>query len=354
MAANKNRRRKGPLWALGAVGAFVLTKAKTILSLIKLGTVGGAVFSMLVSVGAYALLAPLKLAIALVVMVLIHELGHVFAAHRKGLPTSAPVFIPLFGALVNMKRHPRDATTEAYIAFGGPLLGTAGALVSFWIGWQWDSPLFIAAAYLGFFLNIVNLIPVMPLDGAKIVVAVSRSLWIAGLGIGLFMIVKYRLYLLLLFWLWFAWDLWQKYRARQGVRHGSSTWASFEVFAELLLFEGTPLPAQEHQRDVDYTTYSDLTGKQFIVMEWSFIGFRGKLQLPEQAIIRRARIVRFDRKKKDNGLYMIVRCQVEYDPYLNDAYYDVPAASRWKFGVAYGLLAALLGVMLYVTAGIGI
>lgn len=342
------------MWVLGALGAFVLTKAKTIVSLIKLGTLGGAVFSMLVSVGAYALLAPFKIAVALVIMVLIHELGHVIAARQKGLPTSAPVFIPLFGALVNMKRHPRDAATEAYIAFGGPLLGTVGALIAFWIGWQWHQPLFIAAAYIGFFLNIINLIPVQPLDGAKIVVAVSRSLWVVGLVIGFVVIVKYRMYVLFVFWLWFAWDLVQKYRMQRGIGRMSSTWASYEVFAELLLAEGTPLPAPEHQRDVDYVTYSDLSGKQYILLTWDTIGLRGLLQMPDQAIIRRARIVRFDRRRKENGLYLIVRCQVDYDPYVNDAYYDVAVSSRWKYGVAYGLLAVVLAAMLYVTAGIGI
>jgi hypothetical protein len=41
---------------------------------------------------------------------------------------SAPIFIAFIGALITMKRHPRDAVTEVYIAFGDPLLGTAEEL----------------------------------------------------------------------------------------------------------------------------------------------------------------------------------------------------------------------------------
>src|SRR5690606_6293670 len=117
------------------------------------------------SVGAYALIAPLQLAVGMVVMVLIHELGHVVAAKQKGLSTSAPVFIPFIGAMVNLERHPRNAATEAYIALGGPLLGSIGAFASYWIGNRWDSLLLLALAYIGFIINLVNLLPIHPLDG---------------------------------------------------------------------------------------------------------------------------------------------------------------------------------------------
>jgi hypothetical protein len=65
-------------------------------------------------IGAYAIVYPFQFAIGVVMMILIHEIGHVIAAKLKGLPVTAPVFIPFLGALITMKKNPKDAVTEAY------------------------------------------------------------------------------------------------------------------------------------------------------------------------------------------------------------------------------------------------
>lgn len=353
MRRERNANKKKPLWVLGALGAFFLTKIKTILPLMKLGTVGGAVISMMVSVGAYALIAPLQLAIGFVLLILIHELGHVFAARQKGLPTSAPVFIPLIGAIVNMKRHPRDAETEAYIAMGGPVLGSIGALIALLIGWQWDIPLFMALAYIGVLLNLLNLLPIQPLDGGKIAIAVSRWLWLLGLVVGIVVIVWLKLYFLFVLWAWFAWDLYRKYIASRTGKKGHSTWASFEIPASQIEERGGFLPGTDHRRDLEFTTFSELNGKQKVVLYWDQIGFRGLVPLAEQGLITQAFVHRVDRRKKEGKLMLVIRVQVDYDSYENDAYYEVPVASRWKFGCAYALLACLLLILMYVVADIG-
>ncbi|MDT2191906.1 hypothetical protein [Paenibacillus larvae] len=50
-----------------------------------------------------------------------------------------------------MKRHPTDASTEAYIALGGPLLGTVGAMAAFGLGVYYQWPDLLNVAYTGFF-----------------------------------------------------------------------------------------------------------------------------------------------------------------------------------------------------------
>ncbi|MCK9911988.1 hypothetical protein MXD81_22730, partial [Microbacteriaceae bacterium K1510] len=62
-----------------------------------------------------------------VYLIFVHEMGHLVAAKQKGIRTSPAVFIPFVGALISMKEQPRDAATEAYLAYGGPLAG----LISF-------------------------------------------------------------------------------------------------------------------------------------------------------------------------------------------------------------------------------
>ncbi|WP_231571259.1 site-2 protease family protein [Gordoniibacillus kamchatkensis] len=105
-------------WAISAFFLFIITKLKGLFVLFKFSKIGGTLLTMLLSIGAYAIMSPLWFAVGFVVLILIHELGHSIAAKQKGLPVSAPIFIPFIGALINMKRHPRDAVTEAYIAFG--------------------------------------------------------------------------------------------------------------------------------------------------------------------------------------------------------------------------------------------
>ena len=123
------------------------------------------IITLLLSVGAYALLFPLAFAVGLVAMLLIHEIGHVWAARQKGIPVSVPLFIPFVGALVWMKKRPRDARTEAYIALAGPVAGTLGALVVYGAGIWFQHPLLLVIAKIGFFLNLINLLPMPPLDG---------------------------------------------------------------------------------------------------------------------------------------------------------------------------------------------
>ncbi|MBA2463021.1 MAG: site-2 protease family protein [Actinobacteria bacterium] len=145
----------------------------------KLFTVAG---SMLVSIGAYALLWGWQFAVGFVVLLFVHEMGHVFEARRQGLPVSAPMFIPFLGALITLKQLPANAWNEAKVAIAGPILGSLGAAAVWAVGEAIDSDLLIALAFTGFFLNLFNLAPISPLDGGRIVAAIHPVLWIVGLA----------------------------------------------------------------------------------------------------------------------------------------------------------------------------
>jgi Zn-dependent protease len=344
---HRKSNKKNPLWMIGAAAAFILAQGKWLLGILKLGKFGGVFISMIISIGAYALLFPWSFSIGFVLLILVHELGHVIAAKQKGLPVSAPVFIPFLGAMINMKRHPRDAVTEAYVAIGGPVLGTAGAVVVFGIGWLLNSPFFYHLALAGFMINLFNLIPIHPLDGGRIATAVSRWLWLVGLVGGLVLIIYNFNFILFIIWAMFAYDLYTKYvKHRKNGAEARAMQASFLIPTAPLIQQGYIIPGEEHKRELSFVTYSDLEGQQFVRVIWEGLDFQGTIPLVQQALIRRAHVTKLERLQKEDGPYLMIHCQVDYDPFLNDKYYEVPPASRWKFGFAYlGLAGFLFGMM---------
>jgi Zn-dependent protease len=168
------------------------------LKLGKLLTTGG---TMLISVVAYSFIFGWAYAAGFVLLIFVHEMGHYVAARQRGLNVGAPTFIPFVGAWIQLKDLPHDAETEAYVGMAGPLVGSIGALVCFYLGRTWDSDLLLALRYSGFFLNLFNLIPISPFDGGRITAVISPRLWLAGVPIlvGLFFIWPSPLLILMAF-----------------------------------------------------------------------------------------------------------------------------------------------------------
>ena len=84
---------------------------------------------MLVSIAAYALIWGWQFAVGFVLLLLVHEMGHVIQLRREGIEASAPMFIPFLGAVVAAKSLGDDAAAEARVGLAGPILGTIGTLV---------------------------------------------------------------------------------------------------------------------------------------------------------------------------------------------------------------------------------
>ena len=165
---------------LAAAGVLLANSLKGLLGSAKSWAGGITALTMGISICAYAVKDGWAFAGVFVLLLFCHELGHVWAAKRLGLPVSAPVFIPFVGAAITMKRNPKAAAHEAYLAVGGPLTGTLAALATLTVGWAVGSDLLVGLALLGFVLNFLNLIPLHPLDGGRLVAAVSPWLWLVG------------------------------------------------------------------------------------------------------------------------------------------------------------------------------
>ncbi|MGO8702134.1 MAG: site-2 protease family protein [Limisphaerales bacterium] len=154
--------------------------------------------TMILSVGLYAMTWGVWFAIGFVLLLFIHECGHLLAAKRFGLKVGAPVFIPFLGALIALKESPRNAWIESVVGIGGPLLGSAGALLCEALYIATGNLMFRSLAYTGFFLNLFNLMPVGFLDGGRIVTALSPWLWLVGFAVLVFLTMTRFNFILLL------------------------------------------------------------------------------------------------------------------------------------------------------------
>jgi Zn-dependent protease len=204
------RKLAAPFIALG----LLLSKLKFVLLLIpkvKLLTTSG---SMLVSIAAYALIFGWPFAVGFVVLLFVHEMGHVIQLRREGIEASAPMFIPFLGAVVMAKSMGEDAAAEARVGLAGPIFGTLASLVPLGIYFATGDDFWRALAYVGFFLNLFNLLPVLPLDGGRAMAALSPRIWIAGLIALVALTAVYPNPIMLLILLFGAMETWRRYRDR--------------------------------------------------------------------------------------------------------------------------------------------
>ena len=131
----------------------------------------------------YSLFFGWPFALVFLLQIFIHEMGHVTLMRAYGVPASLPFFIPGFGAFVNMQGRPASALQEAWIGLAGPLAGSAAATLCLLYGAVSGHAFWTAAAYTGFFLNLFNMIPLVPLDGGRVAGAISPRIWLLGLAV---------------------------------------------------------------------------------------------------------------------------------------------------------------------------
>ena len=208
------RRIWGALAAVGLVLVKVGTKLKALLLLapkLKLLTTSA---SMLVSVAAYALIWHWPFAVGFVLLLLVHEMGHVIQLRREGVQASAPMFIPFLGAVITARSMGDDAAAEARVGLAGPILGSIATLAPLAIWLATGSDFWRALAYVGFFINLFNLLPVLPLDGGRAMAALSPVIWLVGLAGLVALAIVFPNPIVFLILLFGGFESWRRWRAR--------------------------------------------------------------------------------------------------------------------------------------------
>jgi Zn-dependent protease len=208
------RKRIGG-WLAGLVALvvkfFAEIKGVLLLAPKLLATAGTA----LVSVAAYSLWWGWTFAVGFVLLLFVHEMGHVIQLRREGIKASAPMFIPFLGALITAKSLGENALAEARVGLAGPILGTVGSGVCLVIAEATNSDLFRALAYIGFFLNLFNLLPVVPLDGGRAMAAMAPWMWFVGFGALVALAFVFPNPILLIIVLFGGLETWRRWKERK-------------------------------------------------------------------------------------------------------------------------------------------
>lgn len=191
--APTNQQRRGG-W-LGGLAAALLGAVKYGVVLLKFGKLGGTLVSFVISVFIFAGIFGWQFGIGALLLIAIHESGHMIFARAEGLKVSAPIFLGPFGALVTTQGF-RDARQEAIVAIGGPAVGTIAALLCYAFAQSLSAGgrthyLFLALAYFGLLVNLFNMIPMSPLDGGRVASAVSKWANVAGIGVLVLVLAGY-------------------------------------------------------------------------------------------------------------------------------------------------------------------
>ncbi|WP_077324884.1 site-2 protease family protein [Virgibacillus siamensis] len=177
----RNKSNKGMWGWIAAIGIFLLAKMKWVFALFKIGKFA-TLASMFVSLGGYAIIFGWKFAFAIVYLIFVHEMGHLAAAKIKKIPTSPAIFIPFMGAAIGIDpKKIKDAETEFFVAYGGPLAGLVSILPAAGLYTLTQDPYWGLVIQLGGLINLFNLFPVSPLDGGRIVTVLSTKIWFIGL-----------------------------------------------------------------------------------------------------------------------------------------------------------------------------
>ena len=250
------RRLAAPLVALGAL----LVKFKGVLLLLPkiklLATFG----SMGLSVAAYALIWGWPFAAGFVALLFVHEGGHAVQMRREGVKPSWMLFIPFLGAAVGARSLGGNALAEARIGLAGPIVGSLGAAAVWVAGHALHSDLLLALAFTGFFLNLINLIPVVPFDGGRAMAAMAPWMWFVGFAAMLALFIVAPNPILVLFLLLGGMESWRRWRDRRQGAEGNP--AYYKVAPRHRLYVGATyvalivlLAAGMHAAFIDRTAH---------------------------------------------------------------------------------------------------
>jgi len=145
--------------------AFKLLKSAKIIKVLLAGA----------SVAAYSWLFSFQFAIALIACLMVHEYGHIRAMKYFGMKTKGIYIIPFLGGLALSDDKINTRWQDVTISIMGPVFGLLLSLVLMVVYWITGNIFFAGLANFNALINLINLLPILPLDGGHILKSIGFS-----------------------------------------------------------------------------------------------------------------------------------------------------------------------------------
>ena len=192
-------KQKKTLWAsIGITTILLFSKLKWVLVFLKFFKLT-TVITLFVSFVAYGLTYGWIFGIAIIYILMIHEMGHVWAMKRLNIPTNSTLFIPFIGALARGKELAKNAYDDAYISYMGPVFGFLSVIPAILLYVVTKNDYWMVVVLLGSVVNLFNLIPITPFDGGHIVKAINFKIVMVGLVLALIVMFFTKSYMFIFF-----------------------------------------------------------------------------------------------------------------------------------------------------------
>jgi Zn-dependent protease len=142
-------------------------------------------------------------------IIILHELGHALAMLIVGIPVKGVYLVPFFGGAAIAAAPYRNEGQSGFVALMGPGFSLLSTLALAVAAKETGNPIFKTAADISAIINLINLAPIYPLDGGRVLktvlVSMSRMLaqivGLAGAAAGFWIAWMFRDPLLGLFML---------------------------------------------------------------------------------------------------------------------------------------------------------
>ncbi|AFS71740.1 site-2 protease family protein [Exiguobacterium antarcticum] len=336
---------------LAVAGAFLLSKGKVLLALLKFSKFGGTLISFGISLLFYAQIFGVWFGVGLLYLLFIHEMGHLAAAKRLGFKTGPAIFIPFMGAVIGIKDTFRTPKQEAILAYGGPLAGLL-SLIPLLIGYALTGNEFwLVIFHLGALLNLFNLLPVSPLDGGRILAGLPIVVWVAGLAALIaYGITHFSIILLLIAFLGGS-AVWKRYRFAKQYEDNKSVLMLYRAARSRVLqakVEQEQLAATETAAEPTIDEIDDTPSSTYDPIAWSL---RHDLQdlrsaSPEEAKSAADDLLRYQYDSANDYDALLRRLDQRIEPLIEAEksveYHQMPKKQQTITLVAYLALGAIL------------
>jgi len=106
---------------------------------------------------------------AILLVIIIHEMGHFLFMRLFNYKNVKIFIVPLLGAFTSGKKQQVSQWQLSLIILGGPVPGIIIGTVLYWLNRDWDNSTVQMLANTFLVINLLNSLPVYPLDGGRLI-----------------------------------------------------------------------------------------------------------------------------------------------------------------------------------------